>query len=145
MTAARDNLIKLEAAMSEMAGYDHEGKELCEIKHWFAPGVYAREMFMPEGCLVIGKIHKTEHLNILSTGKMTISDGEKSMTVEAPFTYVSPIGTKRALYAHKDAVWTTIHATELTEPEAIEAEIIAESFDEIDALLEQNRMKELEE
>ena len=131
--------------MRGMPGYDDQGKTICKIKHWFAPGVYAREMFMPKGCLVVGKIHKTEHLNILSQGKLSVSNNGESITVEAPFTYVSPIGTKRALYAHEDVVWTTIHATELDDPELIEKEIIAESFEELDALLEQQTMKGLEQ
>ena len=139
----RADILKLEAVMQDMDGYDPEGKTLCRITHWFAPGVYAREMFMPAGVLITGKIHKTEHLNILSQGKLSVSNQGESITVEAPFTYVSPIGTKRAIYAHEDSTWTTIHATELEDPEEIEKEIIAEPFEEIDMLLEHEEMKRI--
>lgn len=36
-------------------------------------------------------------------------------TLEAPFTIVSPPGTKRAAYAHTDCIWTTVHGTDLTD------------------------------
>ena len=132
----RADILRLEEVMQSMDGYDEEGKTLCRITHYFAPGVYAREMFVPAGVLLTGKIHKTEHLNILSQGRISVSNMGESVTVEAPFTYISPIGTKRAIYAHEDSTWTTIHATDLTDPVEIEREIIATSFEELDALLE---------
>lgn len=129
--------------MQEMEGYDPEGKEICRITHYFAPAVYAREMWMPAGCLITGKIHLTEHLNILSQGRVTVSNKGDSITMIAPYTFVSPIGTKRAIYAHEDSTWTTIHATELEDPESIEAEIIAESFEELDAFIEHQALKRI--
>ena len=125
----RAKLLKLEAAIAERPQVE------IEITHHFAPGVYAREMFVPAGVLLTGKIHKTEHLNILSQGRLSISGTGKSMTVKAPFAYVSVIGTKRAIYAHEDSTWTTIHATEETDLDVIEDMTIAKSFTELDNLL----------
>ncbi len=138
----RANILSLEASMKQMDGYDPEGKEICKITHYFAPGVYAREMWMPQGCLITGKIHMTEHLNMLSQGKVSVSNQGDSITMTAPYTFVSPVGTKRAIYAHEDSTWTTIHATDLTDPEKIEAEIIAETFEELDAFIE-HQMKRI--
>ena len=135
----RSDILALEETMKSMQGYDHEGKTLCKITHYFAPGVYAREMWMPKDCLITGKIHKTEHLNIISQGRVSVSNKGKSVTMEAPTTFVSPVGTKRAIYAHEDSTWTTIHATDLKDINEIEAEIIAETFEEIDAMLEDKR------
>ena len=132
---ARRDILNLEEAMRDMPGYDDGGKEICRIKHYFAPGVYAREMWMPKDCLITGKIHMTEHLNILSQGKVSVSNRGESITMEAPYTFVSPIGTKRAIYAHEDSTWTTIHVTDLTDPEEIEEEIIAETFSRLDGFL----------
>ncbi len=140
---ARNDILALEETMKNMDGYDHEGKELCKITHHFAPGVYAREMWMPAGCLITGKIHMTEHLNILSQGKVSVSNQGDSITMEAPYTFVSPVGTKRAIYAHEDSTWTTIHVTELTDPEEIEKEIIANTFEELDLMLEHEQMKRI--
>ena len=38
------------------------------VNHRFINGVYAREIFIPCGVLVAGRIHKTEHISIISQG-----------------------------------------------------------------------------
>lgn len=141
--AARSNILALEEAMRDEDGYDEGGKEICRITHHFAPGVYAREMWMPAGCLITGKIHMTEHLNCLSQGRVSVSNQGDSIEMQAPHMFKSPIGTKRAIYAHEDSTWTTIHATELTDPEEIEDEIIAETFEELDLMLEHEELKRI--
>ena len=138
----RSDILRLESAMQLQPGYT-EGDGPCKITHYFAPGVYAREMWMPKDCLITGKIHKTSHLNVLSQGKVTVSNQGESITYEAPYTFVSPVGTKRAIYAHEDSTWTTIHPTELNDPIAIEEEIIAETFEELDAMLEHDELKRI--
>ncbi len=131
----RSNILKLEDEIREQPGYDHEGKKLCKITHYFAPGMYAREMWIPADCLITGKIHLTEHLNILSQGRVSVSNKGESVTMEAPYTFVSPIGTKRAIYAHEDSTWTTFHVTDLTDVDEIEEETIADNFQQLDGLL----------
>lgn len=138
----RQDILNLEASIRQQEGFE-EGDGPCKITHYFAPGVYAREMWMPKGCLVTGKIHKTSHLNVLSQGRVTVSNQGDSVTYTAPYTFVSPVGTKRAIYAHEDTTWTTIHPTELDDPEEIVAEIIAETFEELDAMLEYEELKRI--
>jgi hypothetical protein len=48
---------------------------------------------------------------------------------------VSEPGTKRAVYAETDVVWTTIHPTEETDLEKIEEEVIAKTFQEYNTFL----------
>lgn len=132
---ARNNILNLEGAMQELEGYDEGGHNICRITHYHAPGLYGREMWMPKDCLITGKIHKTEHICVLSQGKVTVANGGTSVTYEAPTTIVSPVGAKRAIYAHEDSVWTNFHATELDDPEEIEEEIIAESYSKLDGYL----------
>ena len=140
---ARSDILDLESVMTELDGYDPEGKEICRIKHYHAPGLYGREMWMPADCLITGKIHKTEHICVLSMGKVTVSNGNDAITYEAPATIVSKVGAKRAIYAHTESVWTNFHATELTDPEEIEDEIIAETYEELDLVLEHNELKRI--
>ena len=102
------------------------------VKHYFANGFYAREMTMPEGCTVVGKIHKSEHLCILSKGKVELVSEEKTETLEAPYTYVSKPGAKRALYAHSEVVWTTVHKSDETDLDKLEDQLIAESFTQLE-------------
>ena len=143
LTKDRQDILCLEDHMRNIDGCE-EGNGPCKITHYFAPGVYAREMWMPKGCLVTGKIHVTEHLNILSQGKVSVSNKGESILMEAPHTFVSPVGTKRAIYAHEDTTWTTIHVTGIETPEEIVAEITVDTFEELDAMLEHTKLKEIE-
>jgi hypothetical protein len=88
----------------------------CPLKHYFAPGVYLREIFMPSGSVVIGKIHKTEHFNIIERGVCSIfhEDGEREV-LQAPMTFVSKSGIQKVLYIHEDTIWKTIHVTAETD------------------------------
>jgi hypothetical protein len=102
--------------------------------HYFAPGVYARELYIPKGHALTGKIHRTEHLNIVSVGRIAVVTEEgKRFVIEAPYTFVSKPGTKRAGFALEDTVWTTIHPTTETNLDKLEDELIAPSFGALEA------------
>ena len=107
--------------------------------HHFAPGVYARELFIPKGSILTGKIHKTEHLNIVSQGVIAVATEEGQKLIKAPCTFVSKPGTKRAGYALEDTTWTTIHVTEETDLEKIEDQVIAKDYSEVKALTMEKR------
>lgn len=98
--------------------------------HYFFPGGYAREIHIPAGTILTGKIHKYAQFNVLSKGKMAVLVGEEIQTVEAPFSIVSPPGTKRIAYTHSDCVWTTVHGTEETDLDKIEEHFIAQDEQE---------------
>lgn len=124
----RKRIADLEAAMLE------EPQVEMPVVHHFAPGVYARELKIPKGTMLTGKIHKTEHLNIVSSGDISVLTENGVKRVQAPHTFVSKPGAKRVGYAHEDTTWTTIHVTNETDLEKIEDAVIAKSHDEVDAL-----------
>lgn len=104
-------------------------KELAPIDiqpvHHFAAGVYAREITIPAGTLLTGKIHRTQHLNVISKGCIDVwSEGEPVRRITAPHMFVAEAGTRRVGYALEDTVWTTIHATQERDLEKLEAELI---------------------
>ena len=102
------------------------------LKHTFAPGVYGREMHIPAGHVVVGKLHKHSLLNILIKGKVTvITEQEGIKEYNAGDVFSSPIGTKRLLVTHEDTVWVGIHPTDETDLDKIEAEFIAKSYTEL--------------
>lgn len=102
------------------------------VKHHFSRGVYARELFIPKGTVLIGKIHKYSQVNIVSRGDISVltEDGIKRFT--AGDHIVSGPGIKRAGFAHEDTVWTTIHGTNETDIDKLEDELIAASFEDYD-------------
>lgn len=106
----------------------------CPVKHIFAPGAYAREIFLPKGAVVIGKIHKHAHLNFITKGHVRVVTEAGPVEMMAPYTFVSEVGTKRVVYAVEDTTWTTVHVTNETDLEKIEDYVIAKSYDELGAL-----------
>ncbi len=81
------------------------------LTHTFSEGVYAREIFMPKGMIVVGHVHNTTHLNMVSSGSALVwIDGVISKIV-APFTFESNAGVRKVLYILEDMLWTTIHVT----------------------------------
>lgn len=110
------------------------------IKNHFSKNVYAREMTVPKGTMLIGKIHKFENLNIMSKGEVSVISIDGCFRVKAPFTIVGSPGSKRLFYMHEDTVWTTIHGTDKTDVDEIEEEFIAKSYEEV---LETKEIKNL--
>lgn len=100
------------------------------VRHHFSRGLYARELHISAGTVLTGEVHKFENLNIMSQGDLSVMTEDGIKRVQAPFTIVSPPGTKRAAYAHADTVWTTIHATDETDVEKIRQEVVVSSYDE---------------
>jgi len=106
--------------------------ETIELKfnEYFSKGVYARELLIPKGTVLTGHIHKYQNLNIMSQGELSISTENGVIRVKAPYTVVSPPGTKRLAYAHEDTIWTTIHGTDETDVDKIEEQFVAHSYEE---------------
>ena len=100
------------------------------VKHFFAHGVYGRQLFIPKGTVLTGKIHKYDNLNVMIQGELSVLTKEGVKRVKAPFTIVSPAGTRRVAYAHEDTIWMTVHGTFEQDLEKIEEYFIAQSYSE---------------
>ena len=112
----------------------------CPIVHRFTPGLYAREITVPAGTMVMTKIHLTEHPFVISKGSVSVwTDGGGIQRLAAPYTGITKPGTRRLCFAHTDLVWTTFHPTQETDVDKIEAQIIL-PHDEDVARLEEGRM-----
>ena len=94
------------------------------LKHHFAPGLYGREIFIPAGDCVAGKMHRHSHLNTISKGHVLVMTENGLLEFKAPITFTSPAFVKRVVYAHEDTIWTTYHVTDKIDLAEIEAEII---------------------
>lgn len=114
------------------------------VNHHFAQGLYARELFIPAGTVLTGKIHRFEQINIISKGEISVLTEEGIVRIKAPYTLVSPPGTKRVGFAHEDTVWTTIHPNpdDETDLEALEMRLIAPSFEALEMAEEALKLKE---
>ena len=56
-------------------------------------------------------------------------DGEQQ--ISAPFYSITKAGTKRLIYAHTDCVFITVHATDKTDIEEIEKDIVTENYEDL--------------
>lgn len=102
------------------------------VTHHFASGSYVRELFIPQGTAVVGKIHKTETINILLSGALTIytTDGE-SKFMKAPQIFTTPAGCRKAVFAHVDTRFLNVHTSEGDDLEAIEKKYITQEVVEV--------------
>lgn len=106
--------------------------ESCPVKHVFAPGCYAREITMPEGLVVFGKLHRHAHVNVISRGRVRVLTEFGCEELVAPCTFVSQPGTQRMVLILEDTVWTTVHITDKTDLAAIEREVIADNYEQLE-------------
>jgi hypothetical protein len=98
----------------------------CPVRHYFAPGLYAREINIPAGTVLTGAVHKMQNLAILSKGKLQLVVDGGTQIIEAPCTLTVSPSKKNAAYALEDSVWTNFFATEETDIEKL-VEILTES------------------
>lgn len=120
----------IESAKIEQVEYAmlQEEQVDCPVTHKFGPGIYIREVFLPAGIYAIGHYHNKEHMNIMLTGRIKFfgSDGEW-VELKAPQTFVAPAGRKVA-FVFEDTIWQNIYATDKTDADEIEKEILTTSM-----------------
>jgi hypothetical protein len=126
----RDKILGIESIMFMRKDIQIE----VPVTHYFSTGVYAREIFIPKGSLIVGKIHKYDQINIISQGDISVVTEQGPMRIKAPYTVISPAGTKRIAYVNEDTVWTTIHPNPKDEEnlDKLEDILIAKSFEDFE-------------
>lgn len=136
----REQILRLQGAMEADPHFDRACKDF-PVTHFTAPGMVARQMLLPAGSLIVGKIHKHAHLNQISYGHVRVLTEFGPMEIRGPHTFTSQPGTKRVVLALENTLWTTFHLNPNNhDPESeadmkqLEDEIIATSFEEFDAL-----------
>jgi hypothetical protein len=96
------------------------------LDHFFSDGIYARKLTMPVGALLTGATHKQNHLAILLKGQVAINSRQGTAVFNAPYVVNVIAGDKRAFFAVTEAEWITIHATDETDIEVLEATLVGE-------------------
>lgn len=153
--AFREKILNAQERMMEMTRENTSVDALpsCTLTHTYTPiheeygcGTYAREMFIPKGTLIIGKIHRHEHLNFIMKGRVSVSTEFGPKYFEAPCMFVSEAGLKRAVYAEEDTIWVTVHMTKFTGEENLdkmENELIAPSYDDLGLIAALDELKRI--
>jgi len=116
--ATQDSIYKLQDIIKDMP------QVTGETRHHFSDGMYARELFIPAGTVVVGALHKSQHLYMVVKGKCKVSSQYETVEIEAPYIGETISGTKRVIYAETDCVWIGFFPTQLTDIDEIEAAFI---------------------
>jgi hypothetical protein len=132
----RKAIMAIEAKIKSMPGA--LGEDPFPLKHLFAEGVYIREVTIPKGYFVVGKLHKDSYANFILSGDMSVLTEEGIKRVKGPSWTVAPAGTKRFGYSHEDTVWATVHANpeNIKDIDKLESMIHAESYEELPAVID---------
>lgn len=101
------------------------------IFNQFSPGIYLREIVIPEGMFLTSTVHNSKHPFFVMRGEIWVywtdhSDGEFCGVFEGGQYGVTNEGTRRILFANKETSWVTVHATDKTDPDEIMEEITSE-------------------
>lgn len=119
---AREKVNRLQSEMDRLPQVE------CPVRHHFAPGVYAREITIPKGTILVGAVHKKDSLVVLSAGRLRLAVDDGFIEVQAPFTMNCKAGAKNAALALETAVWTNFFANpdEVRDVDAL-VEVLTES------------------
>ena len=89
----QDSIYQLQEIMKDFPKAD------VVTRHHFSDGMYAREMVMPPGSIVVGALHKSKHL-------------------------FSVVSGKRVIYSETGCTWIGFFPTRLTDIDEIEAALV---------------------
>ena len=115
---SRDQIERLQSEMVVMPQAE------LVTEHQFSPGIYMRKLFRPAGTLIVGKVHKKSHFFLCAKGEIIAWTEDGMKRLQAGDSIESQPGTKRVTLAVTDAIGITIHRTDLTDLDEIEAELI---------------------
>ena len=136
LPVVKQEVRELQRLMSEKPQFDG-----FRTTHYFAGNLYARSVWRPQDVLVIGGLHKHEHLSVLLSGTMHIGS-----MIHAPHVFVTAPSTKRGTYSYTDAEFLTIHRlpTRTRDLDAIERQLIDSENDSPRLYDADNRLKPIE-
>jgi quercetin dioxygenase-like cupin family protein len=116
---SREQIERLQAEMVQMPQVD------LQTEHYFSEsGMYCRKVFRPAGTLIVGKVHKHHHLFLCAMGEIIAWTENGMKRLQAGDVVESKPGTKRVTLAVTDAIGVTVHRTNKTDLDEIEAELV---------------------
>ena len=104
--------------------------------HHFCKGLYARELRIPAGYVVVGKMHASENFFLIVSGDVSISTRDGIRRVQGPLLAVTKPGDKRVAFAHTDTIMFNFdtRADEVEDPKLLETRYVVPRDEEHRAL-----------
>lgn len=141
-SSIRGDIMDFESLLKEQPGASFGDSDMCPLKHSFSEGIYVREIFIPKGTILTGKIHKHSHPNFLMSGEVeVVTEYGGREKIKAPLSMISVAGTKRVVIALTDVVWVTVHANETNTNDLgrLEKMIIAPNYESYHKFIESQK------
>ena len=113
------------------------GPDPFPLFHYFAGGVYYREIHMDAGYFAVGRLHLHDCMVYMLQGKVLVCDIDGVRIVEGPCRFESKAGLKRVGYIIEPVVWIDIHRTDAETVEEAEAELFQDDYSEYELMLEE--------
>jgi hypothetical protein len=99
------------------------------LEHNLEGGLYTREVFMPQGHVLVSFIHKQKHPSFLLQGKVSyLNDTGEIKTISAPKKIFTQIGAQRIFYVHEDTRWVCVYKTDAKTVEEAEREVYTDDY-----------------
>jgi quercetin dioxygenase-like cupin family protein len=133
---SREQIDRLQAEMIKLPQVE------LATEHFFSPGMYCRKVTRPAGTLIVGKVHKAPHFFVCVKGEILAWSETGMRRMQAGDVIESQAGTKRVTLAVVDSIGMTIHKTDKTDLDEIEAELIEP--DETSLFDSNNKLKLIE-
>lgn len=123
----RESIFQLEEQMKE-----HEQVEIPPT-HRFINGMYMREITIPKGTLLTGRIHKFDHFDVMLSGDISVSSDDGTVKRLTGINIMEgKAGKKRAGYAHEDTRWITVHASPVRDGDEMYEFLTVGTFEELE-------------
>lgn len=87
-----------------------------DVKEDFKNGLYTREILIPAGTLLTGRVHKHDYIDIMISGHIIVAIPDGVFELKGYNVCDGKAGRKRAGYALEDTLWLTVHR----EPEMLD-------------------------
>ena len=114
----REEIERLQTEMAKMP------QVKLDTEHYFNDGMYCRKLHMKANLLVVGKVHKKDHLFICAMGQIIAWSETGMKTLNAGDVIESKAGTKRVILALTDSAVITVHKTDKIDIADVEADLV---------------------
>ena len=95
-----------------------------QIRHYFSGREYAKRMELPAGHYAESHRHNFDHLSILAAGKVRVTVDGVDTEYTGPECLIIQAGQVHRIEALTDTVWFCVHASDETDPEKIDHQLI---------------------
>lgn len=119
----------MELAMAECEQVD------IPVKNNHANGMYTREITIPRGTLLTGRVHLFDYVDIMLSGDITVATAEGAKRFTGANVLDGKAGRKRAGYAHEDTRWITVHKTDIQDGNVFYNTLTVENMAQYNKLL----------